>query len=42
MPGNWAGACWKWGVGTGDFTRMLLDREAVIAIDIEAACVKRS
>ena len=29
------------GCGTGNFTRTLLDREAVIAVDIEAACVER-
>ena len=28
------------GCGTGNFTRTLLDREAVIAVDIEAACVE--
>jgi SAM-dependent methyltransferase len=29
------------GCGTGNFTRTLLDREAVIAVDIESACVQR-
>jgi SAM-dependent methyltransferase len=29
------------GCGLGNFTRMLLDREAVIAVDIEADCVER-
>jgi SAM-dependent methyltransferase len=29
------------GCGTGNFTRSLLDREAVIAIDIESACLER-
>lgn len=29
------------GCGLGNFTGMLLDREAVLAIDIEAACVER-
>ena len=28
------------GCGTGNFTRALLDREAVIAVDIEPACVE--
>lgn len=29
------------GCGTGNFTGLILDREAVIATDIEAACVER-
>ncbi len=28
------------GCGTGNFTRFLLDREVVVAVDIEAACVE--
>ncbi len=29
------------GCGLGNFTRMLLDRDAVIAVDIEPACIQR-
>ena len=29
------------GAGIGNFTRLLLDREAVLALDVEAACVDR-
>jgi SAM-dependent methyltransferase len=29
------------GCGTGNFTRLLLDREAVIALDIEPGCIER-
>jgi len=29
------------GCGLGNFTRLLLDREAVIAVDVEPACIRR-
>ncbi len=29
------------GCGTGNFTRMLLDREAVLALDADVDCVER-
>jgi SAM-dependent methyltransferase len=29
------------GCGIGNFTRMLLDRETVLAVDVDAACVER-
>lgn len=31
----------EYGCGTGNFTRMLLDRDAVIAVDVEPECVER-
>lgn len=31
----------EFGCGTGNFTRHLLDREAVIAVDVEPECVER-
>jgi SAM-dependent methyltransferase len=31
----------EFGCGTGNFTRLLLDRDAVIAVDVEQECVER-